>query len=90
VTFDRPPDRGPVTKTTCLGDVLRTRPDAERVLFERFRLPCYDCEVAFFETVEQAAAYYSHDLQAMLDALNACPLGPEEEEQEPEESSQAG
>ena len=33
------PDRGPVRRDTLLDDVCVTRPDAERVLFEEFKLP---------------------------------------------------
>lgn len=77
--LDREPDRGPVRRDTLLDDVCVTRPDAERVLFEEFKLPCYDCEVRFYETVEQACSYYGIDPDVMVERLNELPLGPEEE-----------
>lgn len=74
--LSREPDRGPVRKDTLLDDVCMTRPDAERVLFEDFKLPCYDCEVRFYESVEQACSYYSIDVDVMVKRLNELPLGP--------------
>jgi hybrid cluster-associated redox disulfide protein len=76
----REPERGPVRRDTLLDDVCLTRPDAERVLFEEFKLPCYDCEVRMFETVEQACSYYGLDPDAMVARLNQLELGPEEEQ----------
>jgi hybrid cluster-associated redox disulfide protein len=70
-------DRGPVKRTSLIADVIETRPDAARVLFETWKLPCYDCEVSFHETIEQGASYYGIDPDEMVRRLEACPLGPE-------------
>lgn len=84
--LSREPDRGPVRGDTLLDDVCMTRPDAERVLFEDFKLPCYDCEVRFYESVAQACSYYSIDVEVMLKRLNELPLGPEPTDEDEAES----
>ena len=50
------------------------RPDAARVLYEEFGLPCYDCEVAFHESTGQGLSYHRGlDLTVVLARLNALP-----------------
>lgn len=49
------------------------RPDAARVLYEEFGLPCCECEVAFHETFEQGVPCAGHDVAAVVSRLNACP-----------------
>lgn len=74
--LDRLPDRGPVRRDTLVDDICQTRPDAERVLFEEFKLPCYDCEVRFYESVEQACSLHGLDPDLMVRRLDALALGP--------------
>lgn len=71
-----PPD--PVTRKTLIADVLDTRPEAGRVLREVFKLPCEECVVSESETIEEGAAYYSLDPDAIVAALNKCALAPPE------------
>ena len=66
----------PVTRTSKIIDILEERPDAGRVLREVFGLPCEECVVAETETLEEGAAYYGHDLQAIIRRLEACPPAP--------------
>ena len=82
------PDRGPVRRDTLMDDVLETRPDARRVLWEEFQLPCYDCEVALYETVEQGCSYRGIDPDVMVARLNACALGPEPTDEDDEEEGE--
>jgi hypothetical protein len=72
----REPDLGPVRRESLVDDVCMTRPDAERVLFEEFKLPCYDCEVRFHETIAQACSYYGIDPEVMLARLNQLTVVP--------------
>jgi hypothetical protein len=78
------PDLGPVRRNSLVDDVCVTRPDAERVLFEEFKLPCYDCEVRFHETVEQACSYYGIDPDLMVKRLNELVVLPPEDDDEDE------
>lgn len=74
--FDVEPDRGPVRRDSNLARVLLARPDAVRVMHEEFQRPCWDCEVAFFETIEESARYTGLDPDLLVARLEACPLGP--------------
>lgn len=70
---DPPADPGPVRGDSLIYDVMAARPDAERVLFEEFGLPCYRCEVSLRETVEDGARLYGLDPARVVERLNACP-----------------
>lgn len=74
-------------RDSLIDDVLETRPDAARVLFEEFKLPCYDCEVALHETIEQGCSYYDLDPDVLVARLNQCPLGPPPAKEEEEEDA---
>ena len=74
--FDLDPDLGPVRPDSIIFRVMLARPEAERVLYEEFGLPCYDCEVSLTETVEQGARLYGLDPEVVIERLAACPLRP--------------
>jgi hypothetical protein len=59
-----------------IADVIDARPDAARVLFEEYDLPCVTCEVSFHETIEVGVAYRGLDADAVVARLNQCPLAP--------------
>jgi hybrid cluster-associated redox disulfide protein len=73
---------GPVTRKTLIADVLDSRPDAGRVLRETFKLPCEECVVSEKETIEEGAAYYNLDADAIVAKLNECALAPPENKNE--------
>jgi hypothetical protein len=82
VTPEDPPiaPPSPVRRDSVIDDILRTRPDAARVLQEEFNLPCWDCDVRFSETLETGVSYTGLDPDAVIARLNQCPwrpLGPE-------------
>jgi hybrid cluster-associated redox disulfide protein len=60
---------GPLTPSTTVADVLRTRPLAARILMNR-RMHCLGCEIAPFETLEEACEIYGVSLGALLAELN--------------------
>ena len=69
-------DRGPVRPDSLIADVIDARPDAARVLFEEFNLPCVNCEVSLHETIEVGVAYTGLDPKVVARRLNRCALGP--------------
>jgi hybrid cluster-associated redox disulfide protein len=82
--IDIEPDRGPVRRESVIARVMQARPEAERVLYEEFGLPCYRCEVSLTETVGDGARLYGLDPEAVVARLNACSLW-----QPPPESSES-
>jgi len=60
----------PLTASTTVADVLRKRPLAARVLMNR-RMHCLGCEIAPFETLEEACEIYGVSLRDLLAELNA-------------------
>ena len=61
---------GPLTPSTTVADVLRNRPLAARILMNH-RMHCLGCEIAPFETLEEACEIYGVSLRALLAELNA-------------------
>jgi hypothetical protein len=63
-----------VERDSIIADVLESRPDAARVLYEEFHLPCVSCEVAFSETLAEGVSYTGLDPEVVIARLNQCPL----------------
>lgn len=76
--LDETPDRGPVRRDSILARVILARPDAGRVLYEEFKLPCVECAAVWSETVEFGVCLTGLDPDRVVARLNECPLGPEE------------
>jgi len=60
----------PLTASTTVADVLRKRPLAARVLMNH-RMHCLGCEIAPFETLEEACEIYGVSLRDLLAELNS-------------------
>jgi hybrid cluster-associated redox disulfide protein len=60
----------PLTASTTVADVLRKRPFAARLLMHH-RMHCLGCEIAPFETLEEACEIYVVSLGDLLAELNA-------------------
>lgn len=73
---DPPDEPEPVRRDSLIANVLLQRPDARRVLFEEFQLPCYRCEARYSETVAEGVGYTGLDPDAVVARLNACPPKP--------------
>lgn len=59
-----------ITKDMRIVDVLRVKPETERV-FGSYGMGCIHCLMAHQETVEEAAAVHGVDVEEMLAQLNA-------------------
>lgn len=60
-----------ITKDTLIADVLEMCPRAAEI-FRQFGMGCFACLAAAAETVEQGALMHDLDVDALVDALNAC------------------
>lgn len=60
----------PVTRDTKIIDILQSIPDAARILYEEFNLPCITCEVAYTETLEDGVSYSRLDPEVVIARLN--------------------
>ena len=69
---DPEPDR--VRPDSLIDDILLARPDAARVLYEEFDLPCWDCDVRFTETLETGVSYTGLDPGVVAERLSQCPV----------------
>lgn len=70
------PDPGPVGPDSLIAQVMLARPDAERVLYEEFGLPCYRCVISLKESVAEGARLYGLDPARVVARLNECPPRP--------------
>ena len=64
-----PPDE--VGPQTLIADVLARRPQAARVLFEDFGLPCYRCPGRFVEGLAEGISYRGLDAEDVLARIAA-------------------
>ena len=55
--------------------MLESIPDAARILYEEFNLPCVTCEVAYSETLEEGLSYSGLDPDVVLARLTGSPSG---------------
>jgi hybrid cluster-associated redox disulfide protein len=61
----------PITRDTTLAQAITNFPSTEKILIQ-YGLHCVGCEVASFETIEDAASTHGlKDLNKLLDDLNA-------------------
>ena len=58
-----------VTKDTIVGQLIVEKPEAAPILME-FGLSCVGCPASQMETIEEAAAVHSLDLDKLLAELN--------------------
>ena len=56
-------------KDTLIHDILESLPEAEAI-FQRYSLPCADCVVAQYETLEEGARLTGVSLEELLAELN--------------------
>ncbi|NLL30632.1 MAG: DUF1858 domain-containing protein [Clostridiales bacterium] len=58
-----------ITKDMTIGEVLRVKEDADRVLMS-FGMGCIGCPSSQAETIEDAAQVHGLNLDELLEALN--------------------
>lgn len=58
-----------ITRDMIIADVIRSHPETLEV-FKRFRLECYECQIADLETLEHGAGVHKVAIEELLEALN--------------------
>ena len=58
-----------VNKGTTIGEALKINPNAETIL-KGFGMGCVHCPMSQMETLEEAAAVHSVDVNLMVEKLN--------------------
>ncbi len=58
-----------ITKDINIGELLRKKPDAARILME-FGMGCLGCPSSQMETLEDAAKVHGIDVEKILEKLN--------------------
>ena len=58
-----------ITKEMTITEILRRHPETLTV-FQRYRLDCYNCQVAEFEELQHGATVHKVDLDALITELN--------------------
>ncbi len=58
-----------ITKEMTIGEIIRRHPETLAV-FERYRLDCYECQIADFEALEHGAGVHKINVDELLQELN--------------------
>jgi len=58
-----------ITRDMIIADIIRQHPETLAV-FQRYRLECYECQIADLETVEHGADVHKVGIVELLEALN--------------------
>lgn len=59
-----------ITRDMIIADVISRHPETLSV-FKRFKLDCYECQIADLETLEHGAGVHKVCIDELLDALNS-------------------
>ncbi len=59
-----------ITKDMIIADIIRNYPKTLPV-FQRYRLECYECQIADIETLEHGAGVHKISMDELLNALNS-------------------
>jgi len=59
-----------ITRDMIIADVVSRHPETLSV-FKRFKLDCYECQIADLETLEHGAGVHKVCIDELLDALNS-------------------
>ncbi|HEY6874072.1 MAG TPA: DUF1858 domain-containing protein [Geobacteraceae bacterium] len=58
-----------IAKEMTIGEIIRRHPETLAV-FEKYRLECYECQIADFEALEHGAGVHKIDVDELLRELN--------------------
>lgn len=58
-----------ITREMKIGEILRQHPETLTV-FEKYRLDCYECQIADIEDLKHGAEVHRIDVEALLSELN--------------------
>jgi hybrid cluster-associated redox disulfide protein len=58
-----------ITREMIIGDIVRQHPETLQV-FEKYRLDCFECQVADYEALEHGAGVHKVNVDDLLEELN--------------------
>ena len=58
-----------IDRYMIIGEIVRRYPETLAV-FEKYRLTCFECQIADFEALEHGADVHHVDVELLLDELN--------------------
>ena len=58
-----------ITKEMIIADIIAQHPDTLPV-FKRYKLDCYECQIADLETLGHGAGVHKVDIDQLLTSLN--------------------
>ena len=61
---------GMINKDMSIGEIVRRYPETLAV-FEKYRLDCFECQIAEYEALEHGADVHKIDVDRLLEELNA-------------------
>ncbi|HEX9022833.1 MAG TPA: DUF1858 domain-containing protein [Geobacteraceae bacterium] len=59
-----------ISRDMIIGDIVRRYPQTLAV-FEKYRLTCFECQIADFEALEHGAGVHHVEVETLLKELNA-------------------
>jgi len=59
-----------ITKEMTISEILTRYPET-LLVFQRYGLDCYDCQIAEFEQLEHGATVHKVDIDALVAELNS-------------------
>lgn len=58
-----------ITKDMIIGDIIRAFPSTIAI-FSKYKLDCYECQIADLETLEHGAGVHNISVDKLLEELN--------------------
>ena len=58
-----------INREMIIGEIIRSYPQTLAV-FEKYRLTCFECQIADYEALEHGADVHKVDVDKLLDELN--------------------
>jgi hybrid cluster-associated redox disulfide protein len=58
-----------ITREMIIGDIVRQHPETLPI-FEKYRLDCFECQVADYEALEHGAGVHKVNVEELLEELN--------------------
>ena len=63
-----------INREMIIGEIIRSYPQTLAV-FEKYRLTCFECQIADYEALEHGADVHKVDVDKLLDELNQAITG---------------
>ena len=65
-----------ISKDMIIGEIVRRHPETLAV-FEKYKLTCFECQIADFEALEHGADVHHVNMENLLRELNAVLKNPD-------------